>query len=720
MAEAETKNGDAKLIETALKRFQRCVDAESENRSRALEDIKFANGEQWDEAVRAQRQLEGRPCLTINRVMPFIRQVTNEQRQNRPAIKVLPVDSKADPDTAEIFNGIARHIEVASNAESAYDTAFEASVKGGWGYFRILTEYANDKSFDQDIRIKRIINAFTVYLDPDIQEADGSDAKFGFVVEDVRREEFEAQYPDADPCGFDDVKGKGDSMAWATEDTVRVAEYFYIHEEKVTIYLLADGSVVEEVPAGQKAVKSRDVKMPRVKWCKITCKEALEKQDFPSRYIPLIPVYGDETHMDGERILSGLTRVLRDPQQAYNFFYTATAETVGLAPKSQFVMAEGQDEGHENEWANANQSSSAALVYKPVNIDGVLAPPPQRQAPVQVPTGLMQLMLQAGDDMKAVSGIYDAALGNKSNETSGRAIVARNRQSDTATFHYLDNLSRAIRHCGRVVVDMIPKVYDSARIARIVGIDGEPDMVPVNQQFEEKPGIQKIYRLGVGTYDVTVTTGPSYQTRRQESSETMVQLAQGDPTLMQKAGDLIVKQMDFPGADELSKRLKVFLPPEAQDESEDNPVPPQIKAQMQQMEKAIQDLSAALEQAHKEVDEKDNSAAVKNLELKFREEALSLKEQLAKAQNDYAKAELQADQKVYEANIKSIIDDGLNKLEMMVNQARTSAEVKAAQLAATPDAEFDQDEAALISQAMESQLATTAGQLQSALAGLPG
>ena len=677
--ESSGLTADQKLIATALKRFQRVVDAESENRGRALNDLRFAAGDQWDASIRAQRQVQSRPCLTINRTLPFIRQVTNEQRQNRPAIRVLPVDSKADPETAEILNGIIRHIEAASGAETAYDTAFEAAVTAGWGYFRILTEYTDERSFDQDIRIKRIINPFTVYLDSDTNEADRSDAKFGFIVEDIRREDFEQQYPDADPVSFEDNAGVGDDMGWSDSDTVRIAEYFYIEDEAVKLYQLADGSVVEKLPEGVKARAERSALVPRVKWCKITSKDVLDKRDWAGKYIPIVFVSGDETHFDGKHKYSGLTTILRDPQQAYNFFYTATAETVALTPKAPYIMAEGQDEGYEQMWAAANVETRSALIYRPVTLNGSLAPPPQRQQPGSVPPGLMALMEVAAQDMKVVSGIYDASLGARSNETSGRAINARKMQSQIATFQYMDNLTRAIRFAGRIIVDLIPKVLDSARLARILGADGEPETVPVNQAFDDN-GIQRIYDLGLGTYDVVVTAGPSYASRREEAAQTMAQLAQADPSLMQKAGDLIVKNMDFPGADDLAKRLKLFLPPEAQDEEGADAIPPQALAQLKQQEQAIQQLSQALEQAHSEVEAKDDTAKQASMDLqmqtqalKFREDTLKLREQVAQMEADFQSQSLKSEKAVVDAQLKYAVEKARSDLESLQLQAEALA-----------------------------------------------
>jgi hypothetical protein len=394
---------DEDILKTAKSRFQLAVEAESEIRPLALDDLKFSAGEQWPEDVKQSRELDRRPCLTINRLPQSIHQLTNDQRQNRPSIKVSPIDDKADIDTAKIYQGIIRHIEYSSDADTAYDKAFESAVRGGFGYFRIVTEYCDPMSFNQDIKIKQIRNPFTVYLDPNYQKPDGSDANWGFIVEDIPHDEYKAQYPKSKLASMEDWQSVGDQQAyWASSTTYRIAEYFYKEVTETKLLLLSDKSVITEKemkdelasgmwPEGLTVVAERMSMLPSIKWCKLNGVEVLEKTDWLGRWIPIIPVLGEELDIDGKRILSGITRHAKDPQRMYNYWASAETETIALAPRAPFIGVEGQFEGHEAEWRTANVRNHAFLQYKPKSLGGVLAPPPQRNAyepPVQAITHL--------------------------------------------------------------------------------------------------------------------------------------------------------------------------------------------------------------------------------------------------------------------------------------------------------------------------------------------
>ncbi len=590
-------------LTTAKQRFTDSVDAENDNREAAQADIEFGRlGEQWPEQVRVQREREGRPCLTFNKLPTFIRQVVNDSRMNRPAIRVQPVDSGADVKTAEILNGLIRNIEVTSDADVAYDTAIEQAVSGGFGYFRINLKYACEDSFDLDIAIERVTNQFTVYADPKSTAADSSDWEYAFITETIPREEFKERFPQAEIVDWSsDELDKNDEL-WFMEDTVRIAEYWTREKEYRTALLLSNNDVMyqeqydEIAPIlesqGVQIVDQREVMTYKVIQRVMTGAEILETNDWPGKYIPIVPVYGDEINIEGRRIFKSLIRDAKDAQQSYNFWRTSAIEKQGLDTKAPWLGPKGAFKTDAAKWATANTTNHAYLEY-----DGNI--PPQRIFGGGVPAGDMQLALSANDDMKSIMGIYDASLGARSNETSGRAILARQREGDVSTFHFIDNLSRAIRHAGRILVDLIPKVYNTPRIIRVLGEDGQPapivpgqppGRVPINQEvlMNNIPGI---FDLTTGKYDVTVSSGPAFSSRREESAMMMIEMIRAQPNLAPIIGDLIAKNQDWPGADEIAKRIQAMLPPQLQGE---NPQVKQLQMQIQQGQQMMQQGQAQL------------------------------------------------------------------------------------------------------------------------------
>lgn len=655
------KSDDQALLETARKRFDLAVDAESDIRTEALDDLEFRSGKQWPDEVKKARELDRRPCLTINRLPQFVRQVTNDQRQNRPSIKVSPVDESADIDTARVYQGLIRHIEYNSNADVAYDTAFEGAATKGLGYLRVITDYVDPTSFDQEIFIKRIRNSFSVYVDPHYQEPDGSDMDWGFIFEVMSADDYKNQFKSSELASMQDWSSIGDNMpGWVMKDSVRVAEYFYKTFKEVEIALLSNKQVVEKsslpetLPEGLTIVSTRMTILPAIQWCKINGVEVLEKTDWLGQWIPIIPVLGDELDINGRKVLEGIVRHAKDPQRMYNYWASSETETIALAPRAPFIGVEGQFEGHENEWKSANIKNHAFLQYKPKSIGGVPVGPPQRnvfEPPVQAIT---QARAQSSDDLKATTGIYDATLGNRSNENSGIAIQRRNSQAQVSNFHYIDNLSRALRHVGRIIVDLIPKVYDTPRIMRIIGEDGTPDMVKVNEPFQEG-GQLKQYALGVGKYDVTVSTGPSYATKRQEAAQTMLDFTKALPQTAPLISDLIVRNMDWPGAQQIADRLKKGLPPGvAEDDKNAPPIPPQVQAKMQQMDQMIQTLTQHLNSATHKIE-------TKTLELESKERI-----ELTKIQAELEIALATLGQKDAQALLKHEID-GINQRMQLLN-----------------------------------------------------
>ena len=633
---------DKELLFEARQRLNMAISASSESRDDELDDLKFYAGSsdnmyQWPTDVLATRgisngqSLGARPCLTINKLPQHVHQVTNEQRMNRPGIKVIPSDDEAQEEVAEIFNGVIRHIEYISDADVAYDTACENQVAFGEGYVRLLTDYCDDDTFDQDIKIGRVRNSFSVYMDPTIQDPTGADAKWCFITEDLTKQEYERLYPDAAPVSSLMNMGVGDQSInqWLNENTVRIAEYFYIDYEKRKLNLYPgnqtayDGTIEDQALRSMfgKPTRQRESSIRKVKWCKINGYEILESSDWAGKYIPVVRVIGNEFEVDGRLYISGLVRNAKDAQRMYNYWVSQEAEMLALAPKAPFIGYGGQFEGYEQQWKTANTTNWPYLEVNPDVTDGAgsALPLPQRAQPPMASSGLLQAKMGASEDIKSATGQYNASLGMTSNERSGKAILARQREGDVGTYHYVDNLARAIRHVGRQLVDLIPKIYDTNRIARIIAEDGESSTVKINPMQpepvrkimdEEGKVIDKIYNPAVGKYDVRVITGPGYATKRQEALESMAQLLQGNPTLWQVAGDLFVKNMDWPGADDLAARLARTIDPKILNAEEDQD--PALQAANMQ----IQAMGQEMENMHQMLQRVSQSMEARDLQIK--------------------------------------------------------------------------------------------------------
>lgn len=642
MAEKKVDSQDDKddMLATMRSRLSIAVAAYSDSRQIQLEDLKFFAGNsdnlyQWDANVTAARgAVEGgvsaRPCLTINKLPQHVRQVTNDQRQNRPTGKVIPVDDKADVKVAEILNGIVKHVEYISDADVCYDTACENQTIHGEGYVRLVTEYCDDNTFDQDIKIKRVRNPFSVYLDPMAQDPCGADAQWGFVTEDMPLDEYHRTWPNASSASTLLSMGVGDRSIsqWVNEKTVRIVEYFRITHEERTINLYPNNRVAVDGSPEDRALKltfgaplrTRRSDKKVVKWVKSNGFEELDSNVWPGRYIPIVRVVGNEFEIDGRIEISGLVRNAKDPQRMYNYWVSQEAEMLALAPKAPFIGYAGQFEGFENHWKTANTQN---WPYLEVNADasdgqGNPLPLPQRAQPPMASSGLLQAKAGASEDIKSATGQYDASLGMVSNERSGKAILARQKEGDTGTYHYVDNLARAVRYVTRQIVDLVPSVYDTARVARIIGEDGstksariDPQQAEPMMQIVDEQGvvIDTIYNPGVGRYDVVVISGPGYATKRQEALEAMAQLLQGNPDLWKVAGDLFVKNMDWPGAQEMAKRFAKAIPPEIMSDEDENPALQSAKMQMQAM-------AQEMEQMHKMLQNVQSSMEARELDIK--------------------------------------------------------------------------------------------------------
>lgn len=644
--DAQARLGDGDVIIDAKAYLQVCLSADGGSRDASLDDLRFLSGDQWPDRVKQMREQEKRPCLTINKLPTFLHQVTNDQRQNVPSIKVSPVDSHADIKTAEVFQGLIRHIEYASNADVAYDTAVNSAAAIGFGYFRLVTDYCNPQSFDQDIRFKRVRNPFTVYFDPQSQEPDGSDAKRCMISSRMTLADFKKEFPNAQsPAanGFQSGSGDPTNKDWYGADFVRVAEFYRIEEEPATLIELTNGEVgykdeLLSMPPGVTVKRERPSTRPKTMFYKLSAIEVLEEPvEIKCPWIPVFPVYGDEIDLDGKVIRSGIIRNAKDPAQMYNFWMTSATEEVALRPKTPYIGAEGQFEGYEDDWGAANVKSFPYLEYKPVELNGNLAPAPARQPMADIPNGMLTMAMHANDNIKATTGLFDSSLGALGNARSGVQERSQQRQGDMANFHFADNLNRTVRHAARCLVKMIQKYYDAPRVVRVMGEDDSIKPVQINAPEKAAPPdptappsqtgalgpygqgasdgeqlaqAQKILNdMTVGEYDITVKAGPSYSTLREEAADGQLQLAKAWPKLMDVAGDKVIANLDWPGATEIAERVAKTIPPEIRDEGEQDadapvvntpkgPIPVDQAAQMlTEMDQQIQQMSAALKEA---------------------------------------------------------------------------------------------------------------------------
>lgn len=592
----------------AIHRMELAVEADSGNRAEMLEDLKFSHGEQWPAEIKMQRELERRPCLIINKTDAFVRSVVNNMRQQRPRIKVHPVADGADQQKADLIEGLFRHIEVNSNADLAYDTAADGQVRMGLGYFRICADYVDEKSFDQELLIERIKNPFSVYFDPSSTQPDGLDAQWCVIVDRIRKEEFKLLYPNATDQDFQ-PSGEGDGReSWSTREETLIAEYWRIEMVPDKLFKLASGETVfkSDAPEGKEVgdflgnsiiIDMRDSMKRTVRWSKVTKTQELESREWGGRYIPIIPVYGSEMIQNGRVMRFGMVRQLKDPQKMYNFWRTQETEFVALAPKAPWLIVEGQIENHEDEWATANIKNHSTLTWTPVlDENGNPTPPPQRIQPTPPPAASINAAMSASEDIKAVAGMFDPALGAPGQETSGTMVAQRQMQSDLSNYHFYDNLTRSIRAAGVILLDLVKIYYSGERVIRIIGADGNPDTVTINQQQAD----EILNDVTTGRYDVIMETGPGYSTRRQEASSHMLEMVKAFPQLAQIAGDLIVGQMDWPGAQQLAERLAMANPLAQAQSQMPQDLDPKAKAVVGQLMGQLQKAQQQLQQLQQE------------------------------------------------------------------------------------------------------------------------
>lgn len=632
------------ILERARKFYERAQQWWSSNHSIGTEDVRFARlGEQWHKQDEERRRLECRPCETFNKMPSFIRQVVNDARQNKPAIKVHPADDKADPPTAELLNGLIRNIEVISNADAAYDTGIEHGADRGFGFWRVNTRYACDDSFEQDIIIERIVNSFSVFGDYRSEAVDSSDWNECIIATTLPKDEYEREYPNAEKVNWDfDFKTTPD---WFDGENVTVGEYWLREKVESEIVALSDGTVrkVEEVERLSRELTTEGISVvgePRtVESYKVTQyilsgAEVLKTVPWAGRYIPIVPVYGEEIIDEtGKRHFRSLIHGAKGAARMYNYMRNTGIEMVGLAPKVPFIGKKGAFDGDEN-WQNVNSASIPYLEYEGTER-------PTRDGYVGVPQGVIQETLSANDDMKAIIGLHDASLGVRSNETSGKAIRARQMEGDTATFHFGDNQNRAIRHTGLILINLIPKVYNTQRMIRVLGEDMKPRTVPLMQPVEE-PDTQgnvatRVYDLTVGKYDLTVSSGPAYTSRREEANEVMTAVVQAYPDSAPILAPRIMKNLEIPDADEISQEFDALNPAK---QKQQQGLPPEVEQQMQEGMQLIQQLQAENAQLKGEQGVNGQQMRIKEVELEIKRVELQTKQVQANADVEKARIAL--------------------------------------------------------------------------------
>jgi hypothetical protein len=641
---AKKKSDD--FVELVKKKFKRDKEYWGPIYDKGLEDIRFLSDDQyaqWNESDYNDRVQSNRPALTIDQLGQFVHQVVNDIRINTPTINVIPSGPDSDKETADAIRGIIKSIEYASNADNAYDTAASNQVKGSIGFLMVDHDYTNENGFDQELKIRRVVNPFSIYLDSSSIEVDGRDAKHATIIERLTVDEFEEEYPDADvSCFEDDAK-----TTYKKDDEISIAHHFYFEETERVIAIDEMGNTFDYID-GMPAKRTRKVKDKKVKRCKLSGVAVLEETYFPGSFIPVVPVYGEEAWIDGERHIMSLIRRSKDAQRMFNYWKSLETELLMKAPQAPFAAAEGQVDDYAQDWLNP--SKAMVLRYKVKADDGTPLPPPQRLEPPTIPVGVVNASRMTVDDIKATMGIYNASLGQRSNEQSGVAIAQRKQEGDVATYHFSDNLMKSICQVGRILVYAIPSVYDTARVLNIIGLEDEPQFIGINGAITE--GQEETVDLNRGKYDVKVVPGPSYTTLRQEAMAALSDTFQKVPELMNVMGDLYFKNADFAGATAMAERMKKAIDPKYLDEDERET--PQIDPEKVQLTQAVQVLQQQNEQLQQELKSKQADLAVKiqTNQSDYEVEKAKLEVQAVQLQLEQSKASLDAQYRMRELELK--------------------------------------------------------------------
>jgi hypothetical protein len=692
----------------AREAFARISELWEKDRERYRADTKFFYVDHWPDQDRMKRDADNRLTLSIDKLSQYVHQVINESRQNRPTIKVRPVDSGSDVQTAEIFDGLCRHIQNRSNADTCYDIALECANVGGFGFLELTHDYANNDSYEQEIGFVPVNNPLQVFFGPH-KQPDGSDVKEVFVTEDIPIDEFKDKYPDVDVSDWDtDGQKYGD---WVGEK-VRVAKRWRVVKKDRLVHFFEDGTVCTD-DEYQRALKEGVICPPILKsknipkevvMCSVLCGSGYIDEEVETiwKWIPVIPVWANIQNVDGEVRHVSMIHNVKDAQLLYDYSRSAFAERVGQTPEAPWIAAAGQVEEYLDEWNGKNRVRIQR--YDPIDVNGTALPAPNRQSPSDIPMGFAKDAEISEMDIRSGLGMYQAIVGQRGNATSGIQEGLQQKKGEVATFHYQDNLARAIRHAGRIIVNAAPKVYDTKRVIRILGVDGSADMVQIDPRLpnaSNKIGHMTIYNLNAGTYDVDVTVGPNFTTRRQEAAAGMAMLVQTNPAMWQTHGDLIAKSQDWPDADAFAKRSKLLLPPAIQQaelaqDSAQGKQDPKIAAVMAQAKAMVEQSNQQLQQASQQLQEKAAELAKeeqavnaakndveKNLmQVQYEKNLIAAKDaftkQLVQAQEMAADAQQKATLTQALAKVEKVSSDYAQKVEDMLEKAKTEALIEKA------------------------------------------
>lgn len=605
--EAASPSEDRDLLLEIRTRRDEAQEADEDNANAAKHDLKFLSGDQWPDSIKQEREADDRPVVTENDLPQFVRQVVGDMRSQRPSIKVNPDGDGAEKEVAEIYTGLIRDIEAKAATKRPYITAGASAARCGIGHWRILTDYESDQSFDQCIKLEPIDNPFAVLWDPLATAITREDAGYCFVTFLLSEEEFKRQYPEAKVVDFESTESWANDWLDRSSNSVRVAEYWRKKPKKRKLVELGDGFIGFEddlkrqglLNAATAIRREREVDSFEVECIKTNGFEVLEEPSiWPTRHIPIVAVVGEEYNVGEKRVRHSVIRFAKDSQQMLNYWLSTQTEYVALQPKSPYIATAQQIAAYKTDWVEANIKNRPVLLYEHVN--GVA--PPQRAQPPLSASGIADQIMLTKEAMRSTTGIYDAGLGKKSNETSGVAIAQRQRESDVGTSEFLDNLAASIAYTGEIIVDLIPHIYDTARQVRVLSEDGAESFKDINQRMATPEGEKLVNALTRGKYAVTVTTGPSYTTKRQEAAESMLAFVQANPQAASIVLDLIAKNMDWPGAEQFAERFKKTLPPNLQPESDDPKEQEARQAAAAQAQEAeqVQKQMVALEMGEKE------------------------------------------------------------------------------------------------------------------------
>jgi hypothetical protein len=692
----------SEIVAEAKKRFKQAEEAYSASRQRAIADTKFVMGDsdnmwQWPEGPLNARTGEKKVCLTVNITAQHCGQIINEIRKNRPTGRVLPSDNMAHSETANILGGLVRQIQTQSQADDAHDCAAEHAVYGGEGFWRLTTEYIDESSMQQRIRIRPCTNPQLVFIDPFCLEMDNSDANWGFVFEDITKEQCKREHPKIDPESWGPEAKKS---GWTDKLTVRRAEYYRAIYTKDTAYLMLDGSSVlgSQMPAGAQEVlvegvhyvKKRDTQVKTWKWCILLGGHdaPIDETDWAGKYLPIVSVVGKRVNVDGTIITKGQVADLKDPARMVNYAYSETVQTLALQNKIPYMAAAEAIEGHEAIWRAANIENRAYLPFNAFDDEGNALPTPQRQPPPVMPAAQIQLLQLSTEQLRAASGQQNSNFGIRSEASSGIGIERLKVQGENATFHFPDNLARGLRYEIILLLDLIPKIYDQDQIVTILGIDGKQEKAQIAHglqgayQETGQEDVAHIFNPNVGRYDVTIDTGPAYATQRAEAADRLADLAGRNPAVMQIAGDLVMAAQDFPMAEKLAERFAKTLPPQLQDKKQGEPdIPPEVAQKMQQLEQQMQHMGAALEEAHNQLQASKSGEQSKMAAAQMQAQSDQAAEQ-AKTQREMAALQAKQDRELQNAQtdaelaIKKMSIEAQTKIELARMEIEANEEIE--------------------------------------------